>query len=437
MEPAAGPAVGYPSPMLRNPVVLLRGLPATVRVLVAGTFINKLGSFIIPFLTIVLKREFQLSGTEVGALVMAYGAGSLISVLCGGVLTDRLGRRATLLLSLFGSGAAAIVLGFSPSIRVFATILVLFGFVADLYRPAASAIIADLLPSAQRAVGFAALRMAVNLGFAFGMTLGGLLADWSWRLMFVGDGLTTALYGALVYFFIPETRPHAPVGGDAARSTSPAPGLWRDAVFLQVMGVSLVFGLVFFCHITALPLTITANAGYPSWVFGSLVGLNGLLIALFEVSVVHRLGGRRRLRVAAVGTALAGLGFGLSGVFAHWAWYLVTVVIWTAGEILSTPFKMAFVTDWAPPAFRGRYLSLYQATWSVAVALNPILFLPLQARFGDRLFWPLMVLLAAPAALVLLRLDRIADRPERLRGLAHPPAVDAEAALLAPAPLQG
>ena len=203
------------------------------------------------------------------------------------------------------------------------------------------------------------------------------------------------------------------------------------------MAVSFAFGLVFFCHITALPLTMTVNAGYPAWVFGALVGLNGLLIAVFEVSVVHRLAGRRRLRVAAVGTALAGLGFGLSGLFVHWAWYLVTVVIWTAGEILSTPFKMAFVTDWAPPALRGRYLGLYQATWSVAVALNPILFLPLQARLGDRLFWPLMIVVAAPAVLTLLHLDRTADRPDRLRGLSHAPAAEAEAALLAPAPLQG
>jgi MFS family permease len=422
--------------MLRNPVALLRGLPATVRVLVAGTFVNKLGSFILPFLTIVLKREFRLSGAEVGVLVMAYGAGSLVSVLCGGVLTDRLGRRATLLLSLFGSGAAAILLAFSPSVQVFAILLVLFGFVADLYRPAASAIIADLLPSAQRAVGFAALRMAVNLGFALGMTLGGVLADWNWRLMFVADGLTTTLYGVLVYFFIPETRPLAPPGPDATSSASPAAGLWRDAVFLQVMAVSLAFGLVFFCHITALPLTITVNAGYPSWVFGALVGLNGLLIAVFEVTIVHRLGGRRRLRVAALGTALSGLGFGLSGLFTHWAWYLVTVVAWTAGEILSLPFKMAFVADWAPPRLRGRYLGLYGATWSVAVALNPVLFLPLQARLGDRLFWPLMMVVAAPAVLVLLHLDRAADRPERLRGLSDQFPEEPQAPLPVPTTLQ-
>jgi MFS family permease len=424
--------------MLRNPVTLLRGLPPTVRLLVAGTFINKLGSFIIPFLTIILKREFRLSGTEVGALVMAYGAGSLVAILTGGVLTDRLGRRKTLLVSLFGSGTLAVALAFSPSLRAFATLLILFGFVADLYRPASTSIIADLLPSNQRAVGFAAMRMAINLGFAMGMTLGGLLADWSWRVLFVGDGVTTALFGALVYFFIPETRPAMPAAdAPAPLASSRTASPWRDGVFLQVMAVSFLFALVFFSHITALPLTMTVNAGYPARLYGMLIGTNGLLIALFEVSIVHRLRGWRRLRVAAVGAALCGIGFGLSGLVLHWAWFLVTVVIWTAGEIFSTPFKMAFVSDWAPPALRGRYVSLYQATWSVAVALNPILFLPLQARLGDRAFWPLMMLVTAPAVLVLLHLDRIADRPERLRGLAHEPAGEAEAGLLAPAPLQG
>src|SRR5438034_806222 len=184
--------------MLRNPFALVRGLPATVRILVAGTFVNKLGTFVIPFLTIVLKREFHLSSTEVGALLMAYGAGSLVAILTGGVLTDRLGRRMTLLTSLLGSGAVA-------------------------------------------------------------------------------------------YFFIAEARP-TPVGPEGAAPSAPrAPSPWRDAVFLQVMAVSFAFALVFFSHITALPLTMAVNAGYPARLFGALIGTNGLLIALFEVSIVHRL----------------------------------------------------------------------------------------------------------------------------------------------------
>lgn len=410
---------------VRHPIAVLRTLPPPVRLLVAGTFVNKLGSFIVPYLTLVLRREFQLDDAQVAYLLLAYGGGSLVSILVGGFLTDRLGRRLTLLVSLFGSGAIALVLGLVSTIRVFAPLLVLLGFVADLYRPAASAIIGDLLPSAQRATGFAALRTVVNLGFAVGMSLGGFMADWSWRLLFIGDGATTLLYGAVVYAFIGETRPAASApsrvpAGDG--SLSP----WRDTVFLQMLLVSLAFSLVFFSHITAFPLTITQTAGYPARVFGLLVGVNGLLIALFEMAVVERLRHLRRLRVAALGTLVVGMSFSLAGASQHWSWFLLVVLGYTVGEILASPQEMAFVTDWAPPASRGQYLSVYQATWSVAMGLNPLLFLPLRTRLGDAAFWPLMMLLAVPAALLLLRLDRV-DRPERLRGATGdaPPLVTA------------
>jgi len=405
--------------VLLNPIPILARLPLVVRLLIAGTFVNKVGSFIVPFLTIVLRREFHLDEKQVGWLLLAYGLGSLTSVLVGGAFTDRFGRRFTLLLSLGGSGLVALVLGFADSIRTFVPLLVLFGFMADLYRPAASSIIGDVLPSSQRASGFAALRLAINLGFACGMSLGGFLADWNWRLLFIGDGLTTLAYGAVVYFFIKETRPATTK--DAALAAGAA-GPWRDPVFLALLTVSFGFAMIFFNHISTLPLTITGAAGYPARVFGGLIAVNGLLIAIFEMGTVDALRPFRRLRVAAVGMVLTGLGFGLTGVFLHWSWFLLTVILWTFGEILSAPFKMAFITDWAPPEQRGRYLSMQGATWSLAIGLNPILFLPVHAALGDRAYWPLMLLIALPMAWVLVRLDRVADRPERLRGLAHDPS---------------
>jgi len=231
----------------------------------------------------------------------------------------------------------------------------------------------------------------------------------------------------VVYLFIAETRPAVP---PAARATEAVGGPWRDAVFVQVLLVSLLYSLMFFSHITELPLTITLSAGYPARLYGVLVAVNGLLIAVFEMSVVERLRPFRRLRVAALGTLLTGLAFSSVGVARHWTWFLLVVVAYTAGEILTTPQKMAFVTDWAPPEARGRYLSFYQATWSIAMGLNPVLFLPLRTRLGDAAFWPLMMLLSAPSALLLLRLDRVADRPERLRG-ATATAPPREAALAA------
>ena len=155
--------------------------------------------------------------------IFAYGAGSFVSILAGGVLTDRLGRRRTLLAEPVRLGRARGADGpRCPRRGSSSPLLVAFGFIADLYRPAASAMIGDLLPSSERASGFAGLRMAVNLGWASGTALGGLLADWDWRLLFLGDGLTTLAYGVLVYFTIPETRP-APARGPVALAVPAAP----------------------------------------------------------------------------------------------------------------------------------------------------------------------------------------------------------------------
>jgi MFS family permease len=418
--------------MTANPLRILARFPRPVRLLLAGTLVNKLGTFIVPYLTLVLLRDFHMAEREAGYLILAYGAGSLVSILTGGVLTDRLGRRRTLLLSLIGSGALALVMGLLPSPRFFVPLLVAFGFIADLYRPAASAMIGDLLPSSQRASGFAGLRMVVNLGWAAGTALGGVLADRDWRLLFLGDGFTTFAYGVLVYFTIPETRPAPARPVDAVEAVAAAPAApraeigkasspFRDAVFLESVAITFLFTTIFCSNLVVLPLTVTQSAGYPAVVFGALAAVNGGMVTLFELSLVERLKRFRRLRLAALGYALVGLGFGMVGLVMHWAFFLLAVVIFTLGEILSAPQQMAFVADWAPPEARGRYLSLYQATWSLAFAVNPILTLPLHAALGERGFWGLAPLVALPGVVALLRLDRTADRPQRLRGLSAEP----------------
>jgi MFS family permease len=393
--------------------------------------INRIGSFVVPYLTLVLEREFHLSAAATGQLVMAFGIGTVCSVLLGGFLTDRMGRRRTLLVSLTGAGSLAVVLPFAPSLRVFAALLVLYGFLVDLYRPASSAMISDLLPSGQRALGFAALRVAVNLGFAIGMVLGGALADWDWRFLFVGDGATTLAFGLVVFAFVRESRPAPTAQAPAAAPAGVSP--WRDVVLLQACFASLVYSQAFFADFTVLPLTITGAAGYPAVVYGMLVGMNGLLVAVFEMSIVDTLRPFRRLRVSAVGILVFAVGVAMTGLVMHWAWFLLAVLLWTLGEILTLPQQMAFLSDWAPPEARGRYLAMHSATWSLALATGPALLLPLHERLGDRAFWPIVAAITMPAVLVALRLDRVADRVELLRGRTTTEAAVSRAQTGAPA----
>ena len=120
-------------------------------------------------------------------------------------------------------------------------------------------------------------------------------------------------------------------------------------MYLQVVAVSFLFTFVFSSNLSVFPLTVTQGAVYPARVYGALVAVNGVLIAFFEITIVAHLKRFRRLRVAALGNLLCAAGFGMLGLVMHWSWFLLAVLVFTAGEILAAPQAMSFVADWAPP----------------------------------------------------------------------------------------
>src|SRR6187431_2461907 len=95
----------------RGPGMLanLRSLPRAAWVLFVGTFINRFGGFVVPFLTLYVTRQ-GYSVAAAGLAVSAYGVGNLCASFLGGHLADRLGRRDTIVLSMFGAAATMMLL---------------------------------------------------------------------------------------------------------------------------------------------------------------------------------------------------------------------------------------------------------------------------------------------------------------------------------------
>ena len=200
-----------------------------------------------------------------------------------------------------------------------------------------------------------------------------------------------------MYLFIGETRPR-PAPSRAAEDEDPA-SPWRDAVFLQMLLVSFAFSLMFFSHITELPLTITLTAGYPARLYGVLVAVNGLLIALFEMSVVERLRPFRRLRVAALGTlahrARLRVSRACPSIGPGSCWWCVA---YTAGEILAVAAEDGVRDGLGAPGVPRPLPELLPGDLEPRHRAEPDP-VPAPARAsGDSAFWPLMMLLAAPSA---------------------------------------
>jgi MFS family permease len=176
-------------------------------VLLAGTFVNRVGAFVQPFLALYLAGPRELTPSTVGTVVACFGLGSFASQPIGGYLADRVGRRATLVASMIGTAAAFMLFASARTLALIAVAAMLAGLVIDAYRPAVAAMVADLVRPEHRPRAFALLYWAINLGVAVAGVAGGFLAARSYWLLFVLDAATCLVFAVLIVRFVPETHP--------------------------------------------------------------------------------------------------------------------------------------------------------------------------------------------------------------------------------------
>ena len=161
-----------------------------VRVLCLGSLVNRAGSFVVIFLTVYVSEHLGF-GVPFATLCMGvFGFGSMIGSMVGGQLADQLGRRIVMLLALFGGAAVLLLMGSITNPWLFMITVGVFGLVMDMYRPAASAMIADVVPAARRPHAFALMYISVNLGFAIAPIVGGFIAEYSFKLFVHGPTLS-------------------------------------------------------------------------------------------------------------------------------------------------------------------------------------------------------------------------------------------------------
>src|SRR6185436_20157649 len=163
----------------------------------------KFGTFVVPFLTLYLTRR-GFSTSDAGLAIGAYGMGRMGAAFIGGHLADTLGWRKTIVLSMCSAALSMLLLSQARSLPAIVLLTGLASLTGEMYLPACGALLGDLVPPHQRVTAYAAYRMAFNAGWAFGPATAAFLATHSFLWLFLGDALTSVLFGIVAWCWLPR-----------------------------------------------------------------------------------------------------------------------------------------------------------------------------------------------------------------------------------------
>ena len=341
------------------------GLPGTFWHLWTAMLITRAGGFVVLFLSLYLTGERGASPSTAGLLLGAYGVGGAAGSLLSGVLTDRWGRRRTLITAYLAMVATLLALAFTTPLPAIGALVGVLGLVQSMPGPALIAAMVDVVAEADRPRAFNLEYWALNLGTAVAAFLAGQLAEAGFTALFLVDAAATAAALALVVRKVPETSGRTPRHGREGFGR-----VLRDRHFLVFAGLTLLFAIVVPQAPTIMPIAM-AQAGLGPGAYGQVMALGAVLIIAGQLFVPQLIAGRLRHRVLALATALAGAGYAALAVADHLWLYLLAAVAWTAGQMLAAPPNAQINAELAPPALRGRYQSVFYLTFPVAAFVAP------------------------------------------------------------------
>ncbi len=360
------------------------GLSPATWLIAFVSLINRSGAMVLVFLALYLKNELGYSVFEAGLFISLYGVGAICGMIGSGRLIDKIGAVPIQVASLLGMGIGFLALGKVDSTASIAAVLFATGVVGEAFRPASVACLAATCTAATRVKAFGINRLAINLGVAIAPVVGGYLASHDYGLLFVVDGVTCiAAAGVLLVL----SRSIKLGVSESVEDQVPERSPWSDRTFVLGMVIVLAVAIVFLQMLSTLPVYFEDVYGFDEAQIGWLLGINPVLIVLFEMILVHRLASRPPLLVARWGVLLVGLGFGLMPLGSGFAFAAFTIAVWAFGEMLESPFVTTFVANRAGPKNRGRYMATYMAVFGCSFVLAPLVGTAVYDHWGPDVLW--------------------------------------------------
>lgn len=345
-----------------------KGFSREIWILTLVTFINRAGTMVLPFLSKYLNEDLGFSLDQVGWIMVSFGCGSMLGSWLGGKLSDKIGFYKVMIFSLLTSGLMFFGLQHITSYIGLLVAIFLIMTIADMFRPAMFVSLAAYAKPENRTRALTLVRLAVNLGFAAGPALGGLIImNIGYKGLFWVDGLTCVIAILIFWYMVKEKQQSSYLDKKNPGEVLTA-SVFKDIPFWIFLVTCLINGIIFFQLFTTLPIYHRVQFNLTELRTGLLLTFNGILIFFMEMPLVSYIEKKKfnKVKIVSLGTLIMGLCMYLLLVN-QWEIVLwIMMFFMTFGEMLAFPFSNSFAMSRAPKGHEGRYMAIFTMSYSLA-----------------------------------------------------------------------
>ena len=382
-----------------------KGLSHSVWWLALITLINRAGTMVVPFMSLYLTEDLAFSFTQVGWIMSAFGAGSVIGSWLGGQLTDKIGYYKVMVYSLLFSGLLFIGLQYLHSFTQLCMGVFVLMVVADTFRPAMFVALSAYSKPENRTRSLTLIRLAINLGFTAGPAIGGfIILTAGYGGLFWLDGITCFLAGVLL---VKVLSPKKVVEINPVVVENPQ-SAYKDGLFWLFVVSMFLFGFIFLQYFSSVPLFYKDEFHLTEFEIGLLLGVNGFVIALFEMPLIKWLESKNYQKELLIfyGAFLTMLSFLVMNISGWMGVIFIGMVLMTIGEMIAFPFSNAFAMERAKRGNQGQYMALYSIGFSFSHIFGHNGGLQLIDAFGYFTTWNVMIAIGVVNMVLLFMLFR-------------------------------
>ncbi|OWK71014.1 MFS transporter [Pedobacter sp. AJM] len=350
---------------------------------------NRCGSMAVPFMGLYVTQSLHRSEMDAGLIITLFGVGSILGSATGGKLTDMIGFRPVQILSSIIGGLLFI---FFSTITHFSTLCVLavvISFFSEAFRPANFTAVAHYATEGTITRSYSLNRLAVNIGWSIGISMAGIIASINYKLLFIVEGGVSIIVGILILSFLPQVK------GFIQKAKENAINMvimkpWKDIFYVKFILLTTVFITCAFLMFRVVPVFFKEQWHIDEFAIGIIIGINGSVIALFEMIMINKIEAKRSpMFFIIIGAILFSISYILLGapVGYHLVAAVVIIIIFTGGEMFSLPFINTIVISRSNEHNRGLYAAGYTLSWSFAQVIGPLFGFFVAKNFGYNWLW--------------------------------------------------